>query len=158
MLEMELLALASAGGNAVVAAAGTDAWNGLRHAIARWFGRGDALREQAELERLDRTATTLQAAEPDQVEQARIRQESSWQTRIEGMLETLDDAERQKAADQLRDLLAQYVPQGGVSAGPGGVAVGGDMSISAERGSVASGVVQGDVHVGRPPEPDPPPG
>jgi hypothetical protein len=155
---MELSDLASAGGQAVIAAAGTDAWNGFRHAIARWFGRGDAQRKQAELERLDQTATALQAAEPDQVEQTRIRQEASWQTRIEGMLENLDEAERKHAADQLGALLEQFVPQGGVSAGPGGVAVGGDMSISAEHGSVASGVVQGDVHVGRPIEPDPPPG
>ncbi|WOT40732.1 hypothetical protein [Streptomyces coeruleorubidus] len=158
MLETELLGLALAGGNAVIAAAGTDAWNGFRDAIARWFGRGDAQRELAELERLDQTATALQATEPDQMEQVRIRQESSWQTRIEGMLENLDEVERQQAADQLRDLLAQYVPQGGVAAGPGGVAVGGDMAITAEHGSVAGGVVQGDVHVGRPPEPDPPPG
>ncbi|KOV91043.1 hypothetical protein [Streptomyces sp. NRRL B-3648] len=153
---MALLALASAGGQAVVAAAGTDAWNGFRHAIARWFGSGDTQREQTELERLDQTAAALQAAEPDQVEQARIRQE--WQTHIEGMLENLDEVERQQAADQLRDLLAQYVPQGGVSAGPGGVAVGGDMSIRADDGSVAGGVIQGNVHVGPPPGPDPPQG
>ncbi|MGW3466207.1 hypothetical protein ACWDE9_44675, partial [Streptomyces olivaceoviridis] len=38
MLEQALTALAAAGGAAVVQAAGTDAWTGLRQAVARWFG------------------------------------------------------------------------------------------------------------------------
>jgi hypothetical protein len=59
MLEQALTALAAAGGTAVVQAAGTDAWTGLRQAVARWFGRGDRQRERVELERLDRTAGEL---------------------------------------------------------------------------------------------------
>jgi hypothetical protein len=48
MLVETLAALAAAGGAAVVQAAGTDAWNGFRQAVARWFARGDAQREQAD--------------------------------------------------------------------------------------------------------------
>ena len=47
----------------MVQAAGTDAWTGLRLEVARWFGRGDGQREQAELERLDQTADRLETAE-----------------------------------------------------------------------------------------------
>lgn len=155
MLDQALNALAAAGGTAVVTAAGTDAWAGLRRAVARWFSRGDALREQAELERLDQTATALQPTDPAEAERARIRQEASWQVRIEAMLEGLDDAERDQAADQMRSLLAQHVPQGGVSAGPGGLAVGGNVDIRADGGSIAAGVIHGGAHISTPPAPDP---
>ncbi|MFD5736432.1 hypothetical protein ACFWIY_27025 [Streptomyces sioyaensis] len=160
MLDQALIALAAAGGTAVVTAAGTDAWAGLRRAVAHWFSRGDALREHAELERLDQTATALQPTDPAEAERARIRQEASWQVRIEAMLESLDDAERDQAADQMRSLLAQHVPQGSVSAGPGtvtvsdgGVAVDGDLSVTASgAGAIAvGGSVTGSVASNAPP-------
>lgn len=158
MLEQALVALAAAGGAAVVQAAGTDAWTGLRQAVARWFGRGGdrrEQREQAELERLDRTAGELEAAEPGAVERVRVRQETVWQTRIEALLEGLDGAERAQAADELRDLLAEHAPRGGASAGPGGLAVGGNVDIHAEQGSIAAGVLHGGAHIAHPPAPDP---
>lgn len=158
MLVEALAALATAGGTAVVTAAGTDAWNGFRQAVARWFGRGDAQREKAELERLDQTAVALQAAEPAQAERTRISQEAAWQARIEATLENVDEAERDQAAEQLRALLAKHVPQVGVTAGDGGLAVGRDMDIRSEQGSIAAGVLHGGAHIGRPPTPDPPQG
>ncbi|MFE6839351.1 hypothetical protein ACFVFI_31550 [Streptomyces sp. NPDC057705] len=88
MLVEALTALAAAGGSAVVQAAGTDAWAGFRQAVARWFGRGDAEQERAELERLDKTVTVLRTVDPAQAERARISQEASWQARIETVLET----------------------------------------------------------------------
>ncbi|QTZ93198.1 hypothetical protein [Streptomyces auratus] len=160
MLDQALIALAAAGGTAVVTAAGTDAWAGLRRAVAHWFSRGDALREHAELERLDQTATALQPTDPAEAERARIRQEASWQVRIEAMLESLDDAERDEAADQMRSLLAQHVPQGSVRAGTGsvtvsdgGVAVDGDLSVTASgAGAIAvGGSVIGSVASNAPP-------
>jgi hypothetical protein len=82
-----LTALAAAGGTAVVQAAGTDAWTGFRQAVARWFGRGDAQREQAELERLDQTAAALETADPTQADRVRISSEAAWHARIEAALE-----------------------------------------------------------------------
>ncbi|KOG47629.1 hypothetical protein [Streptomyces decoyicus] len=155
MLDQALTALAASGGTAVVTAAGTDAWAGLRQAVARWFGRGNAQREQAELERLDQTGAALQAAAPAETERARIRIEASWQARIEAVLESLNEGERDQAAGQLRDLLAQHAPSNAATAGPGGLAVSGNMDIRADGGSIAAGVIHGGAHTGTPPVPDP---
>ena len=76
-----LTELAMAGGMAVVQAAGKDGWDGFRQAIARWFGRGDAKRQRAALERLNRTASDLGAAGPAGLEQARKDQVGFWQVR-----------------------------------------------------------------------------
>ncbi|MFI6010720.1 hypothetical protein ACIBAG_18205 [Streptomyces sp. NPDC051243] len=155
MLEQALTALAAAGGAAVVQAAGTDAWTGLRQAVARWFSRGDGQREHAELERLDRTADELRSAEADQAERLSIREEAAWQARIEALLENLDQEERARAAEELRALLAEQTPQSRASAGQGGLAVGGNADFRAEGGSIAAGVIHGGAHIGRPQTPDP---
>ncbi|MGW3151271.1 MULTISPECIES: hypothetical protein [Streptomyces] len=155
MLEQALVVLAATGSTAVVQAAGTEAWAGLRQAMARWFGRGDGQRQQAELERLDQTATALQTPDAAEAERARLRQEAAWQARIEALLEGLDAPERDRAAEELRSLLTQHASGGGVSAGPGGLAVGGNADIRAEGGSIAAGVIQGGAHIGHPPQPDP---
>ena len=156
MLEQALTALAAAGGSAVVQAAGTDAWAGLRQGVALWSGRGDERRERAELERLDRTAGELEAAEPTEAEQARIRQEAAWTARIEALLENLENTQRAQAADELRTLLTQHSPQGDtVSATQGGLVASGDLNIHAEKGSIAAGVINGGAHIGPPPQPGP---
>lgn len=112
------MALAAAGGAAVVQAAGSDAWEGLRNRLARWFGRGDAERERGELERLERSAEELAAADAESAGRIRARQEAVWQTRIETLLEDLaDDEQRAQAAGQLRQLLEQTVPQAGGGGG-----------------------------------------
>ncbi|MDX2854211.1 hypothetical protein PV342_38485 [Streptomyces sp. PA03-3a] len=112
MLEQALTALAAAGGSAVVQAAGTDAWAGLRQAVARWFSRDDSGREQTELERLNRTAAALQSGDPAQAERIRIREEVSWQTRIHMVLEAAGGAEQEQSAAQLRAIVEQYSPPG----------------------------------------------
>ncbi|MFE7582229.1 hypothetical protein ACFU5Y_11810 [Streptomyces gardneri] len=155
MLEQALTAVAAAGGLAVVQAAGTDAWTGVRQAVARWFGRGDGERERVELERLDRTAEALAAAEGDTAVSLRVRQEAAWQTRIEAVLEQLDDTERRDAADELWALLDRYRTPGGASADHKGVAISGDVTARATRGGIAMGVVNGEVRIGPPPTPDP---
>lgn len=151
MLDEALAALAASGGAAVATAAGTDAWTGLRDSLARWFGRGNERRRSAVLERLDQTGTELAAVEPDQAESLRSAYRAIWQTRIQDLLDDLDDpVERTAAAAQLRTLLDRLpAAQAPVSADRGGVAVGGDLSIRATgAGSVAAAVVR-DVHVGR---------
>ncbi|WP_030243876.1 hypothetical protein [Streptomyces sp. NRRL S-350] len=155
MLPEVLSALAMSGGTAVMTAAGTEAWEGFRGRVAAWFGRGNAQRESAELERLARTAAELAAAEGGQLERLRIRQEASWQARFEAFLEDLPEGERERAGEALRELLAESAAQAQVSAGDGGMAVGGNVHISAQEGSVAAGVIHGGVQIGHPQVPDP---
>ncbi|WP_340562051.1 hypothetical protein [Streptomyces sp. GSL17-111] len=155
MLEEALTVLAAAGGTAVVQAAGTDMWTGLRQALARWFGRGDEQRQRGELERLDRSAEELRTAQAADTERVRIRQEAAWQTRIADLLESLDDNERAQAAEELRALLSQYKPEGGVSADRGGAAFVGRTEISAHTGGIAAGAISGGARTGTPSEPDP---
>ncbi|MET9435009.1 hypothetical protein [Streptomyces sp. NPDC006551] len=154
MLSEAMTALAAAGGTAVVQAAGTDAWSGVRQQVARWFGRGNPQREHAELERLDQTAGELEAARPAEMERMRIRQEAAWQGRIEVLLESLEDIERARVVDELRTLLAQPTSHRGVSAGQSGLAVGGSVHVQADHGSAAA-VTMGNVTLGNPSQPGP---
>ncbi|MEU2390454.1 hypothetical protein [Streptomyces sp. NPDC007369] len=158
MLEQALVALASMGGAAVVQAAGTDAWAGLRQALAQWFGQGDEQRQRAELERLDRTAAELACAQESgeaDAERARAGHDAVWRSRIELLLEELREDERHRAAEAMRELLRRHAPPGANESGTGGIAVQGDLRIHADRGSVAAGVVNGDVNLSVPPAPDP---
>ncbi|TGB08421.1 hypothetical protein [Streptomyces sp. MZ04] len=128
MLDSTMTALAAAGGLAVARAAGTDAWAGIRQAVARWFGRGDEERERAELARLDQTAValTVAAGGGEGALRARIEEETSWRTRFEVVLESLDDARRREAVAQLQALIeGRAVPGvGQISvSGPGATSV-----------------------------------
>ncbi len=78
--------------------------------------------------------------------------EPSARTRARVALAVEDAAEQDPdfdvAVEQLvRELEAAHR---GVSAGAGGVAVGGDVRVRADGGSFAAGVVQGDVSFGNP--------
>lgn len=157
MLPEALEALAAAGGTAVVQAAGTDAWAGFRDRLARLFGRGDEHQAGQVAGRLDQAAAALDQAGQAEAEQVRSRLEVSWQTRLEDLLDSLDGPDREATAGQLRELvdLAGRQAAGGVSAGEGGIAAGGDVTIRAEGGSVAGGVISGGVSIGDPPMPGP---
>ena len=151
MLEAAVAALAASGGTAVVQAAGTDAWQSLREGVARWFGRGDERRANAALERLDRTEAAVRDGDPDACAEQRIE----WRARFADLLAELDEGERDAAGEELTRLLARLGGDAGpgVSAGDGGLAVGGDVRITAEGNSVATGVLQGDVNLSGPSEP-----
>jgi hypothetical protein len=115
MLAEALMTLASAGGGAVVQAAGTDAWSTLRDRVARVLGRGDAARERSELERLDRTQAVLEAASEEEAERVRTAQAAVWQSRLEMLLEELPERERQEVVAELRALIEQAGGAGGES-------------------------------------------
>ncbi|MFG3255360.1 hypothetical protein [Streptomyces sp. NPDC048172] len=154
MLSETLITLAASGGTAVVQAAGTDAWSSFRQAVARWFGLGDAARERAELERLDRTAGEVEVAGDDS-ERVTSRQEAAWQARFEMVLESQDASGQERMADALRSLLSEHAPasRGGVASASGsGQAVGGNVTLRADLGSVAALRVR-DVHLGSPSQP-----
>lgn len=132
MLEAALAALAAAGGTAVVEAAGTDAWAGLRARVAQLFGRGDERRERAELARLDATAAALTGAGPGDGggagsgvgQSVRIRQEAFWQARFAALLE---GPEWDRTAAELRALLRGETPgavSGNTFTGPTAVQTG----------------------------------
>ncbi|MEU9606474.1 hypothetical protein [Streptomyces sp. NPDC048057] len=112
MLVEGLIAVAAAGGGAIVQAAGTDAWAGIRSGVARIFGRGDSGREQAELERLDQTRAELESA-GDGATSERVQTVlvTRWQTRLEMLLEQLPDEERQQVAAELQALVQQAQAQ-----------------------------------------------
>ncbi|CAL9637530.1 hypothetical protein [Streptomyces sp. enrichment culture] len=105
MLSEAMTALAAAGGTAVVQAAGTDAWLGLRERVARLLGRGDEERRQVQLERLDRTAAALTAGGSGVDEQTCTRQEAAWQERFEMLLESLGEDEREAVGAELRSII-----------------------------------------------------
>ncbi|ATL29642.1 hypothetical protein KY5_4624 [Streptomyces formicae] len=105
VLDDAMTALAAAGASAVVQAAGTDAWTAVRDAVARWFGRGDAARERAELARLDRTGTALSAADGELGRRLRDDERISWRTRFEIVLDDLDGTVRQELGDELQSLV-----------------------------------------------------
>lgn len=106
MLAEALMTLAATGGGAVVQAAGTDAWNGLRDAVARILGGGETARGRAELERLDRTRAALHAADDgEEAERVRVAQAAVWQTRFETLLEEAGEPERERIAAELQALV-----------------------------------------------------
>ncbi|MFI9393373.1 hypothetical protein ACIG53_21090 [Streptomyces bauhiniae] len=107
MLVEALLALAASGGGAIVQAAGTDAWNGVRSGIARALGRGEAARENSELERLDRTRAVLEAASEGEAERVQAAQAAVWQSRLEILLEELPETQRQQVAEEIRTVIEQ---------------------------------------------------
>jgi len=152
MLSEALAALAAAGGTAVVQAVGTDAWTGFRQRLAGWLGRGDAQHENAELERLDRTADALEAAGPAEVERVRFQHEAAWQAHIEDTLDGLDDTEQAQAAEELIALLTQHASQREKWASQDGVTVTVNMYVGGTQtlgSSNAGGNWHRDAHVGR---------
>ncbi len=110
--------LAAAGGTAVVQAAGTEAWTGLRQAVGRLFGRGEEEHSGRTEERLDGTAAALEAVGQEEAEQVRLRQAVAWQTRFEDLLAGVDGQERTLVVHELRALVQEYAPS---PAGEGGV-------------------------------------
>lgn len=154
MLAESIAALAAAGGTTLVQAAGTDAWGMVRDAAARILGRGDARRQDDELARLDQTEADLTGG--CDVDRRRVYWEGVWQARLEFLLESLNVHQRDLVIAELRALIQEAgsaapgsqrpVIEGGISSG------GGDVSVRADSGSVAGGVlrVDGGVHVAPP--------
>ncbi|MFF9691016.1 hypothetical protein [Streptomyces sp. NPDC014623] len=156
MLTEALAALAAAGGAAVVQAAATDAWTGTRERVAGWFGRSDGSREPGDLELLDETARALGRAAPHQLAEVAAHHEALWRARFEAALTAAqDDAQRERAAEDLRVLLAGTPSGGGgASSGDGSLSVGGDAEIRSMPGSIAAGVINGGAVVNSPIPPE----
>ena len=125
---MEIDALAALAANTVVAAAATDAFEGLRAKLARLFGRDKP--DPGVERRLDATREQLAAAAPGDLESAQATQARRWQTRFVDLL-----ADQPEVATELQALLAEF--RAG-SPGDGGNVV-----------NTVSGTVHGPVLMGR---------
>ncbi len=154
MMAEGLAALAAAGGAAVVRAAGTSAWQGLRQSVAEWFARGDGDRRRVELERLDRSAAALETAPDEERPGVRSGQQGAWRARFEHALENLSGSPREEAAENLRALLLRHAPPGGAEAPSAAPTIRGDVDVRADHGSAAA-VRMRDVTIGTPPQPGP---
>lgn len=99
MLE-EILALAAAGGAALVGAMATDAWEFTRSRVASLFGRGDARRTEAIEGQLEEDAGMLErTADTDQARQDLL---PVWRRRLADYL-----SQDPEAAEGLRELVEQ---------------------------------------------------
>ncbi|GGQ18069.1 hypothetical protein GCM10010249_40800 [Streptomyces roseolilacinus] len=122
MVPETVAAVAALGGAAVVQAAGTDAWNGVRARLARWLGRGDGEREHAEARRLDAAAAVLRATAdvPEVAGERRRQEEAHWRDRFLEALAGLSDDGLAEVERELRALLrhlAEDRPEGAAGTG-----------------------------------------
>ncbi|MEV7195307.1 hypothetical protein AB0N81_26395 [Streptomyces sp. NPDC093510] len=136
MLDDAMTALAAEGSDAVVQAAGTESWPGVRGPVARWFSRGDPARERATLDRLDRTDAHLAGVEGDLGRRLRGDERISWRTRFEIALDDLDDGVRTELGSELRTLVRELRS----AIGRGGPTVG-HMTVSGPGAQAAAGPV-----------------
>ena len=139
-LVMDVGGLAALAGNSLVTAVVTDAWEGVRHKIAAWFGRGTP--DPKTLDRLDRTRVELAAAAPGEVERVGQELAREWAGRFKDLI-----ADYPGAAGEL-DGLVQQIQASTATASGHAVAAGRDVTITASTGGVAAGVVHGAVSTG----------
>jgi len=134
-----VIALAAMAAAALVQAMVTDGWEGVRHKIARLFGRGQP--DVAIERRLDATRDQLTSAAPGDLEQVQAELAAQWEIRFADLLADHPDAEAELAA-----LVKEIKPD--VTAADHSVAAGGNVTATAKSGGVAANVLHGDVHAG----------
>lgn len=133
-----VVALAAMAGAALVQAMITDGWEGVRHRVARLFGRGQA--DPVIERRLDATRDQLSGAAPGDLEKVRASLAGQWETRFSDLLADHPDARPELVA--LVEDLRVIAP---VTAADHAVAAGRDVNVTAEGGSVAAAVIHGNV-------------
>jgi hypothetical protein len=148
-----LMALAQFAGQTVAAAAITDVWESVRGRFARLLGRGDARKTEVADGWLSQTRAELVAATPGTAEQARQSAAERWAGRFSDLLDEDPSVEAELRA--IADDVAAQLPAGTVSTGSYSVAAGQDVRIEAVGGSVAAGVIHGDVTPPNPTGPGP---
>jgi len=134
-----VVALAAMAAAALVQAMVTDGWEGVRHKVARLFGRGQP--DVAIERRLDATRDQLTGATPGDVETVQAALATQWETRFADLL-----ADHPDAGPELAALVKEIKPA--VSAADHAVAAGGNVTATAQGGGVAANVLHGDVHQG----------
>ncbi|MFF4503288.1 hypothetical protein [Streptomyces sp. NPDC001401] len=153
MVAETLAAPASAAGTAAAQALGTDAWTSMRERVAEVFGRGIRERTEAALSRLDESALTLtDHGRPTDVARAGALLAASLTCQFEVLLDSVSDADREVVIGLLRVLLAMR-DDSGVTSEAAGIEVHGNIETHSEGSSVAVSIVQGGLHMERPPQP-----
>lgn len=151
MLTDALVALASLAGNTVIVAATTDAWEAARHRIADLLGRGDDSRSAAAERWLAETRRQLTEPAGTDLAPIRVAQAKRWTDRFADLLDVDPRIET-----ELRAWVAGVqaaLPSHPVFAADHSVA--GTVTISAQSGGIAAGVIHGDVNPPGPPVPGP---
>jgi glycogen debranching enzyme len=148
-----LMALAQWAGQTVAAAAVTDVWESAWRRFARLLGRGDARKTEVAERWLAETHQQLTVVEGADLDQARAVQAQRWEGRFADLLDEDPGAEADLRA--LLEEIRAALSAGVVSATGHGVAAGRDVSIRADRGGVAAGVIHGNVAPPNPPGPGP---
>ena len=138
---MDISSLATLAGKTLVAAAITDAWETAWQRFARLFGRGKP--DPATERRLEATRSQLAAAPPDSLEQAQADLAGRWALRLADLLD--DDPAAEAELRELVEEIGALLPGSAVSAVGHSVAAGRDVNIRADRGSMATGVIHGNV-------------
>lgn len=141
---MDLDALAALAGNALVTTAVTDAFEAMRHRVARLFGRGRP--DTGTERRLDATRQQLTSAEPGALKRVQAAQTAQWQTRFADLL-----TDHPESASELRALLAELRP---TTSEVGGT-VTNTISGSIVNGPVLMGRDFGDITITPSPHPTP---
>lgn len=136
---MDIAALAALAGNTLVSVAVTDAWEDLRHKIARLFGRGQP--DPAIERRLEETRQQLAGASAAQVGLVRADVAGQWKTRFADLL-----ADNPDAALEL-DALVREISANLPAAADHSAAAGRDMIARADHGGAAANVVHGSISV-----------
>ncbi len=139
-----VVALAAMAAAALVQAMVTDGWEGVRHRVARLFGRGEP--DVAIERRLDATRDQLSAVTPGDLEKVQAALAAQWETRFADLL-----ADHPDAGAELAALVKEIKPT--ATASDHGVAAGRNVTATAQDGGVAANVIHGDVHAG-PTRPD----
>jgi hypothetical protein len=141
MLVDALAALASLAGTTVVAAATTDAWEAARHKVAGLLGRGDQNRVTAAEGWLADTHRQLTQSSPADMQSIRAAQAKRWTDRFADLLD--EDAGIETA---LRAWVTDMQPK--LQSHPAIAtdhSVAGTVTISAQDGGLAAGVIHGNV-------------
>jgi len=130
-------ALVATAGSTLVQAMVKDGWDGVRHKVSHLFGRGEP--DPAIERRLDATRQELSAASPAELSEVQAALASQWQTRFADLL-----ADHPEAEADLAGLVGELTPVV-AAASDHSVSAGRDVRVSADHGSVAAGVIGGDV-------------
>jgi hypothetical protein len=148
-----LVALAEFAGQTVSAAAITDVWESVWHRFARLLGRGDTHRTEAAESWLTQTREKLASAEPEAVDHVQRATAERWAGRFADLLD--EDPAIEADLRALVDDVAAQLPGSTVAAADHSVAAGRDLRITASGGSVAAGVIHGNVAPRNPTMPGP---
>lgn len=134
---MDIDALAALAGNTIVAAAVTDAFEGMRATVARIFGRDKP--DTVIQRRVDETRQQLATVAPGEREGAHATQARRWETRFLDLL-----ADHPEAAGELRALVAEFqsaLPDAGgsVTNTISGTVIGGSVLMGRDFGDITIG-------------------